>query len=315
MAVDHLTLGLVLQALPDTIPVESLLVPLATALGLAVIVERAVELGKNVVDLIPTATEGRAIRKPADLERPLDELVRRHAADRDRRRVERSERDRPGDVEKLRRIEGQLRDGDLKPDQRATLVVTADTMRRNLRAVEGETEPEEALPVSLILVEPATDPDDGATLRAFLIHAVAMVAGIIAARVSGLHLFSALTGTSVPDGLDYLLTGLLIGGGSAPIHMLIRFVTARKVAAPPVTEEPKRTPEAENRPPTSAPAAARTERATTVPPASAAPADDWIEIGYDGGVDRDVLESVHRRRGNPELIVYHHTAMPGDSSF
>ena len=40
-----------------------------------------------------------------------------------------------------------------------------------------------------------------------------------------------------------------------------------------------------------------------------------IEIAYHGGVDRDSLEHIHKRSKNPDLIVYHHTAMHSDTVF
>ncbi len=42
---------------------------------------------------------------------------------------------------------------------------------------------------------------------------------------------------------------------------------------------------------------------------------DWVDLPYDGGVDREKLESVHHRPANPNLIVYHHTAMRLKSTF
>lgn len=67
-----------------------------------------------------------------------------------------------------------------------------------------------------------------------------------------------------------------------------------------------------------APAAAEPAAAPRIeaPAVVTAPAaDDWVEIPYEGGVDRDRLQTLHRRRANPDLIIYHHTAMHGDSTF
>ncbi len=41
----------------------------------------------------------------------------------------------------------------------------------------------------------------------------------------------------------------------------------------------------------------------------------WQDLPYLGGVNREKLEHVHRRAGNPDLIVYHHTAMNSGSTF
>jgi len=40
-----------------------------------------------------------------------------------------------------------------------------------------------------------------------------------------------------------------------------------------------------------------------------------IDVPYDGGVDVELLESVHRRVKNPDMIIFHHTAMNSKSKF
>jgi hypothetical protein len=40
-----------------------------------------------------------------------------------------------------------------------------------------------------------------------------------------------------------------------------------------------------------------------------------LDIAYAGGVDREKLEWIHRRRANPDMIVFHHTGMHRNSTF
>jgi len=74
--------------------------------------------------------------------------------------------------------------------------------------------------------------------------------------------------------------------------------------------------------PTGAVAAAEPAAPKAVPAGPSAPGAppgmsdaDWRDIPYEGGVDRQLLESVHRRDQDPNLVVYHHTAMSSDSTF
>jgi len=175
-------------------------------------------------------------------------------------------------------------------------------------------------PSETILVQPATDPDDGTVLRVFVLQGVALAVGIVAAHYTGLRLFSAF-GADVSAPTDYLLTGLFIGGGSGPAHVLIRFITQRKFSA---EREVTQTAEA---PVVAATAAAAEDGASSGAPAvapalaarvAAVPASDVdaaLDIPYAGGVDREKLEHVHKRKANPGLVVFHHTAMPLTSTF
>ena len=161
---------------------------------------------------------------------------------------------------------------------------------------------DERLPMSTVLVQDATDADDGTTLRVLILQIFGFAAGIILARISNVQLFHAFLGSSPPiePWLDYVLTGLLIGGGSGPIHILIRFISERKVSV-----EAQPVPAAE-KDMAAAPAVISKPSYTT---------GDELDIAYDGGVDRDVLEDVHRRDKDPTMIVYHHTAMSSNSTF
>lgn len=132
--------------------------------------------------------------------------------------------------------------------------------------------------------------------------------GIILAEIFNLTLVSLFVNSRVPHWADILLTGIAIGGGSQPIHVLLRFLTTRKI---PLAQETKESPEA--------PAQRAPDSAILPlqPAATIAPIDDsyWQTIAYNGGVNPQTLEQHHLRRQEPNLIVYHHTAMASNVPF
>jgi hypothetical protein len=225
---------------------------------------------------------------------------------------------------------------DVAPDRATQFVSDAEAKRADTelarfealqlaaaRDEQQDSEVPEQHPPETILVQEATDPDDGSVLRAFIIQAVAIVVGIVAARLTKLQLFHEFGIDFTPFGaaatsVDYLLTGLFIGGGSGPAHVVIRFLTQRKFSAerdtPARAEQQIALPAAggaEDAMPATAPADAGA-RAHAAPPVNV---DVTLDIPYAGGVDRDRLENVHRRQRDPDLVVFHHTAMPLTSTF
>src|SRR2546430_3387714 len=74
---------------------------------------------------------------------------------------------------------------------RTKLILRAAELRKALVADEQHGEWEERVPNSVILVEPATEPDDGQTVRAFVLQILGVAVGILLAKLSGLSLFSA----------------------------------------------------------------------------------------------------------------------------
>ena len=141
--------------------------------------------------------------------------------------------------------------------------------------------------------------------------------GIILAAFNDLKLFGTLLSTAtIPDTADHLLTGLLIGGGSGPIHVLIRFVSERKVPyVKSVGEEKKEAPAPSSASEKSAQAPSQGAAAPSVVASPPVEVGAWRDITYRGGVDADALESIHLRGSDPDLIVYHHTAMNSVSTF
>jgi len=174
-----------------------------------------------------------------------------------------------------------------------------------------------------IFVDPASELKNEEVLRAFWMQIFGMFAGIGICLYSKVGIFLELFRGNAPIDIrvDYIFTGILIGAGSQPVHYLIQFITQRKVQK--LKSEREAIPALE---PTPSPSAvteveAREEPAEvgrkvaeiprTLPP----PPAPAIDVPYDGGVDRELLERRHVRLANPSLIVYHHTALHSETTF
>lgn len=302
----------------SSIDAAPILLMLAGALGLSLVVERVVEFAKNITDLLPTRAFGAATFKAHELDKDYDEVIARIEIMRRRRRVIEAQK-------LVDELDEKIRQEPVGSTQLAKLKIERDAAAGDLNAAiamapltEGEIE--EGAPVDTLLVHPATDPDLAGAARKFVLIMLSFAVGIVAAKVAHIELFNGFLtalGRSVPESVDHILTGLFIGGGSGPVHTLIRFITERKYApAPAAVEETA----------ASVPSPALSSAAP--PPISPKPIDSsgggvavitkpsvWVDIPYDGGVDVQVLESTHRRSGPPNKIVYHHTAMHLNSSF
>ncbi|WP_317929669.1 peptidoglycan recognition family protein [Halioxenophilus sp. WMMB6] len=184
------------------------------------------------------------------------------------------------------------------------------------------------------------DEDRGWINLQLFYHLTALGLGIIFASSMDIHLLSQLfmktellaDGQSVQLFFDEIFSGLVIAGGSQPVHILLRFITTRKVSGDllPVPEDDAE----ESKPPSP-----MSPLLTTAPceepmatPAASAPASEvppqapvvanvpmvknrWQPITYKGGVNPAQLEQRNHRTGNPNLIVFHHTAMSSNLGF
>lgn len=189
-----------------------------------------------------------------------------------------------------------------------------DVLKKDIEADKQDEEWDERYPLNTVLVETATDPDDGTVLRALIIQLMGFALGIIAAHSFGLRLFQSLVGDSsvIAPWEDFLLTGLLIGGGSGPFHVLIRFITTSKVSAP----SGNGVDSSEEKESLEKPVTGETLKpAAVISSTPSAAVVDEFDIPYYGGVDRDKLEWLHVRKESPTFIVYHHTAMKHSSTF
>ncbi len=132
---------------------------------------------------------------------------------------------------------------------------------------------------------------------------LAVGAGIVLAELANVHLLTLFLNKPVPHLLDVILTGIVIGGGSHSVHELLRFLTTRR--APTVSLGPTAQPESE--PPF--PGQGHT------PQRALHKHDLWQPIPYRGGVKPETLEHRNLRDSDPNLIVYHHTAMHSNTPF
>lgn len=262
------------------VPFQAVIEPLSAALGLSLGVERIVELFKNFLEPWIGAEYTRKVTPVEEIKKQAEQLQERLEA-----------------------------------------------------AADGHAKAwDEQAGTATVLFRPATDPDHGAVFRALILQLLGFAAGILLARIFHVQLFQALVGhlpvahgeapRVVGVSLDYVLTGLFIGGGSAPAHLLVRFITERKITVPKAEVAAKAAPAAAA-PATAAPmtlvAAAAAPAGGGAPAIVLAPpdaaAEEWPDFRYEGGVDRDLLESVHHRSGDPNQIVFHHTAMSMRTTF
>ena len=186
---------------------------------------------------------------------------------------------------------------------------TAAAEGADLEAIEKYPPPR----IPVVPMEPLSTQDTGSAL--FFQFAAAGL-GIIFAGAFRLRLL-AVFGVVAPGWddafalADMVFTGLVIGGGSQPIHLLIRFISERKV---PVAEE-RTVDEAEREVAQTRALARVVSTATLVDEKKETQPLQWVDFAYDGGVSPDRLDGVHVRSGPPNLVVYHHTAMSSVKSF
>lgn len=289
----------------EAIPYEAVFVPLTAALGLSLMVERVLELAQNFLESLLGKKEEGFIAPESDASAQLDMLAELHESDAELRK---NEADAEAGAQERADLLAKL-DAETDPAKRMEI-------QKKLTEFEAGAELDERYPTQIFLVEGATDPDDGKTLKKFILQLLGFAAGIILTHYAGLQLFNSILGAMgeplISKALDYLMTGLLIGGGSAPMHVLIRFISERKITAAPkeISVESAESKEKEH-----APQKTNTPAVVTMPASDAVAESSWIDIPYRGGVDKDLLEHVHLRKNDPNLIVFHHTAMNSSSTF
>lgn len=284
------------------VELEAIVPPLMTALGLSLVVERVVEFITNVFGYFPINEK---IPVQIDINaknKKLGELNSIAAAG-----IYSAEQE-----DKAEKIAADLDKTGLDKNDPAV-----SKLKQDLAQFQRDREWNEAVPANIIAWQAATPPSGERVYREITLHAVGLALGITLAAFSDLKLFSVFIsyagGQQIPNWLDYLFTGLLISAGSGPIHVLIRFISERKFVAKP---EELKSGEGE------AEVKTKSEPALKLAPGAVSPAReqafkeaDWIPISYKGGVDADRLETVHRRKQNPNCVIYHHTAMRRDSTF
>ena len=160
--------------------------------------------------------------------------------------------------------------------------------------------------ISIIPLKPLLKVD---TASALFLQVAGAGLGILLAQLFDLRLLSIFlnlhnTPAYFPV-FDILFTGVVIGGGSQPIHVLIRFLTERKITLP--AEEAAEVKKAKS--------IAKTISSGQLVEEKKEDVQLWKDISYAGGVNPAALDNEHKRSGNPTLIVFHHTAMSASASF
>lgn len=170
----------------------------------------------------------------------------------------------------------------------------------------------EKFPAPQIPVIPITPGSEYDAAKVLFLQLAAAAIGIVLAQLFNLQLLTLLLAEdpgSLPayfPVVDMLFTGIVIGGGSQPIHVLIRFITERKV-----TVETAPADQAANTP-------KKVGKAISTASLVEEQKEDlhvWKDIPYAGGIQPEKLDDVHKRPSDPDLVVYHHTAMSSASSF
>lgn len=267
-------------------------IPLGIALGLSLTVERILEFLKRI---LTTTVSFDDVKHLSDISKIHEKYMA---------------------LAKLQKRDKRQRDADAAASASAeALINNKDNAERqkliaDLQKYAPDSELDEDMPSTAVATATATLPRPERIQREFLMQLFGFALGIILARFAELQLFSSfhIAGVSFSAPVDYLLTGLLIGGGSAPIHTLLQFISERKVTATPDQVQREET--------------MSQHRQIT----KAAPVSETLDehnpelaglkaIQYYGGVDRDALQWVHLRKQNPNLIIYHHTTMRRSSSF
>lgn len=272
---------------------EQILITLSVALGLSFIIERILQFLKTLFDRFLFAGDMLSSAESPSAKEAIDKLERRHQQDDQDTQAEYLEESKAKlkyHKEELSKDESLKLEQEIKGLERS--VVDTSKAEQNKRFTEAT--------VFLELTKPG---DRIQILRTFWFQVLGTFSGILVCYFSHFGILLALFGEKLfPLELDYILTGILIGAGSQPIHFLIQFLTKRKISKLRTTVEEELAPETMVQP--------------LILPKPPIPGKDLeIGISYQGGVDREILENVHLRPSDPNLIVYHHTAMHSDTTF
>jgi hypothetical protein len=269
---------------------EVVLTALTVAAGLALVVERVVEVLKYLIDMAGNGIDGGNLKKSLETLRDLIKQAN----------------------DALTETKALRESAKNKPSIAMPAATSADGATEQIAA---DHEPDEIHLPPPIPVVPYPGQDISNVTSMLFIQLMAAGLGIVLAHMFDLHLISLLLhGNSDKGGsgtLDLIVTGLVIGGGSQPVHVLIRFLNERKVSGVAdiaVPEEQQGAADAWD-------LAAKVANSSLVAEQKEPDPLAWRPIPYDGGVRATSLEKVHLRSGNPNLIVYHHTAMASFSPF
>lgn len=272
---------------------EEIMAALLVALGLSFIIERILQVLKTIFDRFLCAGDVMSASEGQSAKEVIDKLESAHKQD-----------EQDTQAEHLEEVKARLKyqSEELSKDEKSKLEKEVEDLER-LNIDTSKVEQDKKFSEATVFVENAKPGDRVKILRTFWLQILGAFSGVLVCYFSHFGIFVALFGKEViPLELDYILTGIFIGAGSQPIHFLIQFLTRRKIRELKATAEEEAIPEAIVQP-------------LIVPKRSLAESELEIGISYQGGVDREKLENVHLRLSNPNMIVYHHTAMHSNTTF
>ena len=160
----------------------------------------------------------------------------------------------------------------------------------------GSTENIDARPASD--QRPALPPEIEAAKRSrkrVILQLTGSILGGLIAWGMGFAVFAKLGFTGLPYWLDVVLTGMLVGGGTEPIHSLIKFLEENKDKAAAETQQVQ-------------------IRALVPSRVTATLEGDTLGISYSGGLYPE-RQGQKPRTHNPQKIIYHHTATHSNTPF
>ncbi len=277
---------------------ETTMLLLSVALGLSFGVERLLEGLDGIIKRVLLSEDSPFAKQAPAPEQVIEALRERADAEAETQAAEELEEAKA----KLEFESDQLSDREKTQLEQRAAELEAEGMDTT------KTEQNKRFSEATVFVEKAKPKDPERSARVFWLQMVGTFTGVVICFISDFGLFSALgVFAGAPPSLDYALTGILIGAGSQPVHFLIQFITQRKPIELSISTETEieAAEESKEKPAPEAPV-------VITRPAGSAPV---IDVAYSGGVDREIMENRNRRGGDPQLIVYHHTAMHSGASF
>jgi len=162
---------------------------------------------------------------------------------------------------------------------------------------------------------PLSPKNPGTVMKEFYLQLIGVLLAVVICKIATFSAWPLLSWSpqggwsdlgQTPAFWEYLLTGIIIAGGSKPIHLLMKFLIERKVTK--LTKETDQGAAAEK-------ALARPAKEPAPAAAPSVGAAAMAGFVYNGGHRPERLEYTHQRRVPVDLIVYHHTAMHADAPF
>lgn len=186
---------------------------------------------------------------------------------------------------------------------------------------EIEPHPVRAKPESRFDIRPVTEPDSTGVYKEFYFQLIGFAVATLGCKLMNLSAISFLyalgPSAHVIEPWEYILTGIIIGAGSKPVHFLIEFLVSRRIeiSKDAIREAQVSESQAVSTGVAEAATAAPVIAVSTRIPSAVKSIEDFVGFTHDGGDRPERLEHTHVRNTKVNLIVYHHTTMHSSASF